>query len=54
MYDALNNKSIKSFYNKKLYRGAVLSKKELENIEKLFKINEEFKKMNKKVKIKMK
>ena len=50
LYDALNKKSIKSFYNKKLYRGAVLSKIELKNIENLFKINEELKLMNEKVK----
>jgi len=48
LYDSLNKKSIKSFYNEKLYRGTVISKKELEYIQKLFKINEELKKMNKK------
>ena len=50
LYDALNKKSIKSFYNEKLYRGTVISKKELEYIQKLFKINEEFRLMNGKVK----
>ena len=52
LYDALNKKSIKSFYNKKLYRGTVLSKKELKHIEDLFKINEELKLMNNNIKYK--
>ena len=32
LYNALNQKSINSYYEKSLYRGAVLSKKELDTI----------------------
>ena len=53
LYDALNKKSIKSFYSQKLYRGSALNIKELNHIEKLFKIKEEVKKINKKKKKKM-
>ena len=35
LYDALNQKSIKSYYENSLYRGTVLSKKELETINNL-------------------
>ena len=35
LYDALNQKSIKSYYENSLYRGTVLSKQELETINNL-------------------
>ena len=41
LYDALNKQSIKSCFKQNLYRGTVLSKKELEKIETLLKYNEE-------------
>ena len=41
LYDALNKKSLKSYYKNNLYRGTVLSKIEFENLENLLKSNEE-------------
>ena len=46
LYDALNKKSIKSFSKKSLYRGTVLSKKELEDLETLLQYNKDIKKYN--------
>ena len=46
LYHALNQKSIKQYYNKSLFRGAILSKKEMQHIEKAWKIKEELKKIN--------
>ena len=46
LYDALNKKSIKSFYTKSLYRGTVLSKKELEDLETLLQYNKDIKNYN--------
>ena len=53
LYDALNKKSIKSYFKKSLYRGTVLSKKEFENLENILKSNndeDEEKNDNKKAK----
>ena len=46
LYHALNQKSIKQYYNKSLFRGAILSKNEMKHFDQTWKNKEELKKIN--------
>ena len=50
LYNALNEKSLKPYYNSNLYRGAKISKDEFDRIETVLMIQEQLKISNKKVK----